>query len=219
MSQNPYVPQLIDLNDPSVVLFMRHGQCRSNIEWPIEFYTDGIDGLTDIGKKQALAGGRELKSLFSQVSWKIWSSGLSRAIETATIIAAIVDGCLVDQDGDINEFAGEDKETYESLRIRINNFLEKLTRIPNRDYERRLVVTHGHVLEYLLVTGLGLPRPKVVDKGSHGGQMGLASHANCGISAFSFPHNRSPELLLWNHHSHLLIDQSIARAEIHKSAS
>jgi len=116
----------------------------------------------------------------------------------------VLGGNIIAHDPDINEFPGEGQETYNSLEIRIRKFLYRLSSFPTTPGERRLVVTHGHVLEYLLVTVLGLSKPQLVDKGDHGGQFGLCAHANCGISAFCLSVDRPIELLSWNHHVHLL---------------
>ena len=48
-----YIPSPIRIDSPGVIFFARHGQCKSNIEWPIEHYQDSLDTLTDIGILQA----------------------------------------------------------------------------------------------------------------------------------------------------------------------
>lgn len=198
-AQNPYLPKLVNLKEPGVTFFVRHGQCRSNTEWPIADYHDGLDPLSELGESQAKSCARFLKTLLPGVTWRVSSSSLLRAIQTAEIIAACTGSNLAGRDARLNEFSS-DEEDHPALLRRVGSFLSDLGGIVLAQRERHLVVTHGHVLECLLCQALGAAI-RVIDKGGYGGQAGLVSHANGGVSAF---HNG--ELLLWNAQMHLLDD-------------
>lgn len=49
---NTYLPRSVALTASGVTFFARHGQCRSNTEWPITDYHDLIDPLTELGKRR-----------------------------------------------------------------------------------------------------------------------------------------------------------------------
>lgn len=193
---NTYLPRSVALTASGVTFFARHGQCRSNTEWPITDYHDLIDPLTELGKAQARNCGRFFAGLVPSSTWRIYSSALRRAIQTAEIIADETDSVLVRPDPRLNEYSNA-LEDHPTLLARLEGFLSELRAVPTSENERHLVVTHGHVLECLLCEALGA-EIRVIDKGGHGGQAGVAGHANGGVSAFY-----NGELLLWNAQSHL----------------
>lgn len=195
MSQVSF-PRPISMHAPGVIFLVRHGQCRSNLEWPIENYSDSIDGLTSMGETQAAGLGKCLVEYFPSTVWKVHTSALRRAIETGTIISGITGSKLSQPDPRLNEYSAQ-KETYDGLLKRVNSFLDHLSLIEISENERNLVVTHGHVLEFLLCHSLGVEMNPII-KGDHAGQKGLITHSNCGLSAFF-----RGELLLWNSHLHL----------------
>jgi len=43
------------------IFFTRHGQCVSNVVWPIDDYRDEVDSFTSLGQSQAKSLGRYLK--------------------------------------------------------------------------------------------------------------------------------------------------------------
>jgi broad specificity phosphatase PhoE len=191
------LPKPVSLTVPGVIFFVRHGQCRSNTEWPIPDYHDGIDPLTDAGRVQARSCGEFLTELLPAVRWRVYSSALRRAVETAEVIAGVTRGEIVAPDPRLNEYSSK-SETHSGLLSRLNAFLLDLGAVPAAEGERSLVVTHGHVLECLLCQALSAPI-RVVDKGDCGGQAGVAAHANGGVTAFY-----RGELVLWNAQGHLL---------------
>lgn len=193
------LPRSMALSAPGVIFFVRHGQCRSNVEWPIADYHDGLDPLSDLGRSEAKKCGRFLKTLLPSISWRIGSSSLLRAIQTAEIIGEHTGSVLAGRDERLNEYSNS-KEDHPTLLRRVGSYLAELATVPLAQHERHLVVTHGHVLECLLCEALGAVI-RVIDKGGHGGQAGLVTHANGGVSAFY-----QGELLLWNAHMHLLVD-------------
>lgn len=146
---------------------------------------------------QSRACGHFLSSLLPKVRWRVYSSALRRAIETAEVIAGVTRGEVVAPDPRLNEYSSK-SETHSDLLSRLNAFLSDLIAVPAVEGERALVVTHGHVLACLLCQALSAPI-RVVDKGGFGGQAGLVTHANGGVSAFY-----RGELILWNAHAHLL---------------
>ena len=185
------MPQVVSLDKPGVMFFVRHGQCRSNVEWPIPDYDDQLDPLSELGRRQAKDCGDLIKTLLPGIRLRIWSSGLLRAIQTAEIISTCTDSILAGRDDRLNEFSSNAEDHVPFLQ-RIADSLADISANGIGHDERCLIVTHGHVLECLVCQSLGAPI-RVVDKGDHGGQAGLATHANAGISAFY-----KGELLLWN---------------------
>ncbi len=182
------------------MFFVRHGQCRTNTKWPIADYHDGLDPLSELGEAQAGSCGRFLRAVLPGVSWRIYSSCLLRAIQTAEIIAECTGSSLVGRDQRLNEFSGN-HEDHATLLRRAASLMSELGGVALAQHERHLIVTHGHVLECLLCKALEAPI-QVVDKGDHGGQKGLVTHANGGVSAFY-----ERELLLWNAQTHLLVER------------
>ena len=71
-------------NIHNTIFLVRHGECLSNVTWPMDNYTDEIDVLTEQGKSQI----KNLLKYFNQfdVEYKIISSTLTRAKESAQIL-------------------------------------------------------------------------------------------------------------------------------------
>ena len=65
----------IQLMHREVVLFMRHGLCHSNIEWPIPDYSDEKDGLTTVGVEQAKLTANWLRAHFPSERWIVALGG------------------------------------------------------------------------------------------------------------------------------------------------
>jgi broad specificity phosphatase PhoE len=185
----------VTVASPGVVFFARHGQCRSNVQWPIDNYKDSEDGLTELGLHEAAACGRFLKASFPNFSWRIISSALTRAIQTAELIQQVTEGVFVKKDPRLNEY-GHPRERLDALHQRVVGFLEDLSLESTDANERFLVVTHGHVLEYLLYNALGTESGLAGNKNMHSGLLG---HANGAVSAF-----HAGRMLLWNSHMHLV---------------
>lgn len=190
------IPWPTPVHAPGVVFYVRHGQCRSNTIWPIEGYHDGLDPLTELGRHQSRQLGRLLAELVPDVRWRLYSSGLRRAVETVAIVEEHVPCLSTASDERLNEWADK-REPERDLFQRIDSFLEDVALHTCRVDERVLVVTHAHVLSALACRALGASI-RLVDKGDYGGQAGLTTHANCGLSAFY-----RGDMLLWNSQAHL----------------
>jgi len=193
------LPKPVSVTATGVIFFARHGQCRSNTEWPISDYNDGIDPLTAEGRVQARKCGQFLTGLLPAVRYRIYSSALRRAVESAEIIAGVTKGELVRPDPRLNEYSSK-SETHPDLLSRLNAFLSEISAVPVVEGERSIIVTHGHVLECLMCQALGAPI-RAISKGHYGGQAGLTSHANGGVTAIY-----RGEILLWNYHVHILAE-------------
>ena len=185
------IPKPISLDSEGVVFFIRHGQCKSNVTWPIENYHDDIDVLTELGINQALSCAKYLDSRFSQFEFKIITSELKRARQTGETLLKRAKGSIVFTDKRINEYSNKD-EDINKFHARIDSFLDDLNNLTLQDHERVLIVTHGFVLENLVCKALDA-KINGIDKGGYGGQKGICTHSNCGLSAFY-----RKELLLWN---------------------
>lgn len=192
MAQVSSIPKVINLNSEGVIFFMRHGQCKSNVEWPINNYTDEKDPLTELGISQAEGAGNFLKKRFPNIFWNIVTSNLLRAKETGKIVCSITNSNILHNDERINEFDSSN-ETIDNFQERLESFLKDAVKIKNNVNERLLIVAHGFVLEKLICHSLSV-KINIIDKGDHGGQKGICTHANCGISAFY-----NNELLMWNY--------------------
>lgn len=185
------LPKPVSIEQPGVMFFARHGQCRSNIEWPIPDYDHLKDPLSKLGEQQSRDCGRFLAAILPGVRLHIWSSELLRAIQTAEIIASYTDAVLAGRDERLDEISSN-SEDHGSFLERIASAVRDITAHPLGQRDRHLIVTHGHVLECLVCQALQVPI-RVVDKGGHGGQAGLTTHANGGLSAFY-----NGELMMWN---------------------
>ena len=158
------------------IYFVRHGETEGNRE---NLFRGRADfPLNENGRKQAYA----LREVLSDVTFdKVFSSPLSRASETAQIVAPknkiLIDELL--QNMDVGEWAGHKKdeikekypakwkewaykpekmvfpggESIEELYKRCNSFIEKLKDVEG---ENILVVSHRSVMKALFAAILGL---------------------------------------------------------------
>jgi broad specificity phosphatase PhoE len=182
------------LTSPGVTFLVRHGECLSNTRWPIENYNDRIDTLTELGAEQAMRSSLFFKDLLPSITWCIQSSTLTRAVQTAEIIASQIKSKILPPDKRIIEFSSQ-RENYDDLHARLHSYLSEAKNIKN--HERLIVVTHGHVLENILCKALDAPINPIL-KGDHGGQKGLVTHNNGGVSALY-----EDQILIWNSNRHL----------------
>lgn len=163
--------------------FIRHGECRSNIEWPIPGYTDEMDTLTPLGRRQASDSARLLASLMQ--AWNrdlakatLYSSTLTRAQQTAEILR----GCLsvtsnVQLDKRLVEYGGE-SEDHDLFLSRVESVFSELESLSHD----AVVVCHGHTMQAFLALCLESDHNNFV-----------ASINNGGICVF---HGR--QLIHWN---------------------
>jgi broad specificity phosphatase PhoE len=191
------MPSPASILAPGVSFYIRHGQCRSNVEWPIEDYKDHIDGLTDAGIQQVRSSACILSKLLPDVRWRIITSTLTRAIQSGDHLAQILPHTSIAQDPRIIEHSKQHESTVE-LDARLDSFLAELHENPYRMEERVVIVTHGHVLESLLCRFLDakiktVRKPQTHNQAEHDGQLGLSTPSNGGISAF-----QEKDLILWN---------------------
>jgi broad specificity phosphatase PhoE len=158
----------------TLVGLLRHGQT----DWNVDMRLQGISDipLNDFGRNQALVAGQALKS----VDWsRIVSSPLSRALETARIVAAVIGHeevehyqKLIERSFGVAEGLSYDEwreqyqngetapeaESLEDLTRRANDLLESLA----LDFrgETFLAVSHGALIRRLIhiVSNGELPR-------------------------------------------------------------
>ena len=165
------------------IYLIRHGECLSNITWPIENYSDASDTLTELGRTQALASAVLLEGIFK--GWKrvtgsarLYSSTLTRARQTAEIIHTHLSvPSSITFDSRLIEYGGE-AEGKTSLKKRVSSVFSDLE---NADHDA-IVVCHGHTMQALL---------GICVDADHGNF--VAQVNNGGICIF---HKR--ELLHWN---------------------
>jgi broad specificity phosphatase PhoE len=169
--------------DYKCIYVIRHGECLSNITWPIENYNDASDTLTELGRAQALASAELLKSILT--AWKretgnakLYSSTLTRARQTAEIIHTHVGvPSSITYDSRLIEYGGE-AEDKALFKQRVASAFSDLE---NADHDA-IVVCHGHTMQALLGICFDADHGKFV-----------ANVNNGGICIF---HKR--ELLHWN---------------------
>jgi probable phosphoglycerate mutase len=165
-------PDLAAAEGPHLWL-VRHGET----EWSRSGRHTGLTDvpLTDLGREQAELAGRALEGVRLV---RVWSSPLSRALETARIAGAIagfadrieVTGDLVEWDygGDEGRTTAEireerpgwtiwthgplDGEAAEAVEARVDRVIARARREPGDS----LVFAHGHVLRVLGARWLGL---------------------------------------------------------------
>jgi broad specificity phosphatase PhoE len=157
----------------TTLLLVRHGETDWNADGRLRGHTDRP--LSDFGRRQAqwLAGELEAEELDA-----IYSSDLTRARETAEIVAARL-GLPVELDPDLREkdwgnwegltvverdrveFVGESTEAHQE------RILRALRRISERhpDTARVLVVTHGGSMRRVQVAAMGMALPVVENCG------------------------------------------------------
>ena len=168
-----------------LVLFLRHGQAKNNVERILAGRTKGFP-LTDLGVKQAEQIGTFLKSF--NIS-KIYCSPIERAEHTARIVAEKVGlGCTVDErltEIEMGSFSGMHYDTmfekhgnvflkfYQGHPIVEENGIETFASVKNRvldmvshcskkhDNETILLVTHMDPIKSMISTILQ-PKPELL---------------------------------------------------------
>ena len=168
-----------------LVLFLRHGQAKNNVERILAGRTKGFP-LTDLGVKQAEQIGNFLKSF--NIS-KIYCSPIERAEHTAKIVAEKVGlGCTVDErltEIEMGSFSGMHYDTmfekhgnvflkfYQGHPIVEENGIETFASVKNRvldmvshcskkhDNETILLVTHMDPIKSMISTILQ-PKPELL---------------------------------------------------------
>jgi broad specificity phosphatase PhoE len=165
-----------EFNIHNTVFFLRHGECLSNITWPMDNYTDEIDVLTEQGKSQI----KNLLKYFNQfdVTYKIISSTLTRAKESAQILNTGILNSIV-YEPDLRIVEKNHEEQIDDFNTRINSFFnERISSIGPW-----IIVMHGHVIETLMLKKLNAPY-ELVEKDNHTlGIPGIWGIANGSISA------------------------------------
>lgn len=184
-----------------MILFMiRHGQTTANVDAVYSGQTDVM--LTEQGRVQAEALQPKLaKYRFDQV----WSSDLTRAVETQRLAIPGVEGIRTellreidvgslagqsiadvrekhgDLRGDYSPFGGE---SYGQLTGRVRKFLDRLEENP---CERAVAFAHGGLINGMLNIVLG-------------GQANVsgAINGNCNVAVFRFDGKRWT-MLAWNY--------------------
>jgi len=163
-------------NIENTVFLVRHGQCLSNVTWPMDNYSDEIDVLTDLGQKQI---SNSLK-YFNQFDcdYKIIPSTLTRAKQSADILQkGLKKSKLLEPDERIVEKSHE--ETIESFVNRLESFIKSRTN-PQGPF---ILATHGHVIECMLLTRLSAPYILNEKIDGHIGIKGIHGVANGSVSA------------------------------------
>lgn len=161
------------------IYLIRHGQSQWNILSKVQGQKDA--SLTDLGKEQARKLGKRLIDENIDI---IYSSDLSRALETAKIISSIIDKPIIESKEirEINfglwegltmeeiqnkykeeyltwmkepeKFILEGAETLEALKNRVMKFVEKII-IENKDKNIALV-SHSASLKVIILNLLGI---------------------------------------------------------------
>ena len=163
-------------NIENTVFLVRHGQCLSNVTWPMDNYSDEIDVLTDLGQAQIA----NALSYFNQFDceYKIIPSTLTRAKQSADILQkGLNKSILLEPDERIVEKSHE--ETIESFVHRLESFIK--SRINSQG--PFILATHGHVIECMLLTRLSAPYILNEKIDGHIGIKGIHGVANGSVSA------------------------------------
>jgi broad specificity phosphatase PhoE len=165
-----------EFNINNTVFLVRHGECVSNITWPMDNYTDEIDVLTEQGKSQI----KNLLKYFNQfdVEYKIISSTLTRAKQSAQILNTGISKSIL-QEPDLRIVEKNHEEQIDDFKTRIDSFFTE--RISSNG--PWIIVMHGHVIETLILQKLNAPYV-LVEKDNHTlGIPGIWGIANGSISA------------------------------------
>jgi broad specificity phosphatase PhoE len=163
-------------NIQNTIFLVRHGECLSNVNWPIENYSDEIDLLTEKGKSQIM----NLLKYFNSfdIDIKIISSTLTRAKESAQILSSGIPKSFV-HEPDLRIIEKNHEEPFNIFKARVNSFFTE--RITSKG--PWIIVTHGHVIETLMVQKLNAPYELVEKDNQTLGIPGIWGVANGSISA------------------------------------
>ena len=165
-----------EFNIHNTVFLVRHGECLSNVTWPMENYSDEIDVLTEQGKFQI----KNLLKYFNQfdVEYKIISSTLTRAKESAQILNTGIPKSIV-HEPDLRIVEKNHEEQIDDFNTRIDSFFnERISSIGPW-----IIVMHGHVIETLLLQKLKASYQLVEKDNKTLGIPGIWGVANGSISA------------------------------------
>lgn len=165
-----------EFNIHNTVFLVRHGECLSNVSWPMENYSDEIDVLTEQGKFQI----KNLLKYFNQfdVEYKIISSTLTRAKESAQILNTGIPKSIV-HEPDLRIVEKNHEEQIDDFNTRIDSFFnERISSIGPW-----IIVMHGHVIETLLLQKLKASYQLVEKDNKTLGIPGIWGVANGSISA------------------------------------
>lgn len=177
---------------PVFVFLVRHGQSQSNLAQGYALAEDADDVLTPLGERQARLAGRELSGLLEGAGLPrptLHCSALTRAVQTAGEIAVGLDLTETPRsDSRWNEKRAD--ETPEEVMVRVDEVLAEIVRGDGRPH---VVVTHGHVLQFLVCQWLQASRPWPTDGPSS------VHPLNGGITVL-----RGDELVAFNLLSHLV---------------
>lgn len=177
ITQSDYNKRLVSNNLHKVRFLVRHGQCVSNINWPMDNYSDEIDGLTDLGIQQA----RNISQFFVNFNakYQVISSTLLRARQTADILCEeLLETTL--QEPDYRLIEKNHEEPYKYFQTRILSFISERL-IGDGPY---IIVAHGHLIETLLSEFMGAPYRLEERPDGTMGLAGIWGVANGSISAF-----------------------------------
>ena len=122
---------------------VRHGQCISNLTWPIDGYTDEIDVLTELGVQQAENLCRYFERF--EVHYQVISSPLTRARQTADIICGKLPRTTL-HPFDQRLIEKNHEEPLDIFCARLNSFMQGPWCSPGP----WILVVHGHLIETLL---------------------------------------------------------------------
>jgi broad specificity phosphatase PhoE len=183
--------------DPFLFL-VRHGQCVSNLTQGFAVAEDAEDLLTPLGEHQAVLAGRELAALLHGAALSspvVVSSALLRAEQTADLLVTEIDHAeRLDPDPRWNEKSAD--ESPEDVMVRVGDALAELQ---GGDGRPCVVVTHGHVLQFLVCQLLQVTRPWPTDGPSS------VHPINGGITVL-----RGGELVAFNLLSHLVREGAVS---------
>ena len=148
------------------IFLIRHGECVSNVKWPIKNYQDSMDLLTPVGIKQINNCTKYFKKNFKNIKFKIITSTLTRAIQSGNIIKTKIKAQLLKSDLRIVEKNHEEK--FSTFKKRIKSFFKSRIKKNSGPY---IIVTHGHLIETLLILSINA---KYQIKRRIDGTMGIA---------------------------------------------
>lgn len=157
---------------------LRHGQAEHQVRGFTGGWTDLP--LTELGRQQAILTGELLRSLLLGVPFKLFTSDLKRALETAEIIGKILDtrpqvdialrelnwGVAINMTLDeakklelekteplIDWIPFHKAESRRMLYQRVSDFLQSI----DQDHERVIIISHGNALDMCIFWWLQLP--------------------------------------------------------------
>ena len=170
-----------------VRFLVRHGQCVSNVTWPMDNYSDDIDILTELGVRQAGNASQFFKKY--DTGYKVISSTLRRARQTADILCNEISKTTL-QEPDHRLIEKNHEEPYQDFKSRISGFIaERLI-----DEGPYIIVAHGHLIETLLLEFLGAPYSLTERPDGTVGLSGVWGVANGSVRAF-----REDKFVMFNH--------------------